>query len=195
MKRRAKISRTTAETDITISLCLDGSGKCSLQTPVAFLNHMLELTARHGLFDLQLTATGDTAIDLHHTVEDIGICLGQAIGTALGSKEQITRFGEATVPMDEALARVVIDLSGRPLLVFASPPLRGKTGGFDLDLAEEFFQALVNHAHLTLHIDVFRGRNAHHILEAVFKAFGRALDRATRIDTRSPGIPSTKGTL
>lgn len=187
--------RTTSETDIRVSLNLDGSGKCSISTPVGFFNHMLELTARHGLFDLTVKADGDTGVDAHHTIEDIGICLGQATCTALGKKEHIQRYGEATVPMDEALVRVVLDVSGRPLLMFCAPPLRGKTGAVDLDLVEEFFQAFANHAKLTIHIDVIRGKNFHHIVEAIFKAFGRALDAATRIDKRLPGIPSTKGTL
>jgi len=195
MGRNAQITRKTSEPDVRVSLQLDGSGKSTCKTPVAFFNHMLELTARHGLFDITVQAAGDIAVDAHHTIEDIGICLGQAAQQALGSKEKIQRYGEATIPMDEALVRVAIDISGRPFLVLSSPPLRGKTGDFDLDLVEEFFQAFFNHAKITMHIDVIRGKNFHHIVEAMFKAFGRAFDSATRIDERSPGVPSTKGML
>lgn len=195
MKRTAVIKRKTSETGILIKLNLDGSGTYAISTPVAFLNHMLELMTKHGLFDLSLKATGDTDIDLHHTVEDIGICFGEAVQKALESKRTIRRYGEATVPMDEALAQAVIDVSGRPYLVFNVPPLRGKVGNFDLELVEEFFQAFVNHSGITLHINVLRGKNYHHIIEAVFKAFGRALDSATVIDKRVSGVPSTKGAL
>lgn len=195
MKRTAVIKRKTSETEILVKLNLDGSGTYAISTPVAFLNHMLELVAKHGLFDLSIKATGDTDIDLHHTVEDIGICCGEAVQKALGSKRAIRRYGDAAVPMDEALAQVVIDVSGRPYLVFNVPPLRGKVGNFDLELVEEFFQAFVNHSNITLHINVLRGKNYHHIIEAVFKAFGRALDCATVIDQRVSGVPSTKGAL
>lgn len=195
MKRTAQIERTTTETAIKLRLNLDGTGKFSIKTPIAFFNHMLELTAKHGLFDLSLQARGDVAIDYHHTVEDIGICLGQALQKALGAKKHIRRYGEASVPMDEALAQVVLDISGRPFLVFKAPSLKGKTGDFDLELVEEFFQAFANHGKITLHINVVCGRNSHHIIEAVFKAFGRALDSATGIDIRTAGVPSTKGIL
>jgi imidazoleglycerol-phosphate dehydratase len=195
MKRTAQIERATSETAVKVKLGIDGSGKFSIKTPIAFFNHMLELFSKHGLFDLSLQASGDVAVDYHHTVEDIGICLGQAVQKALGKKEHIRRYGEATVPMDEALAGVVLDISGRPFLVFKAPALKGKTGDFDLELVEEFFQAFVNHGKITLHINVACGRNAHHIIEAVFKAFGRALDAATRIDKRTAGVPSTKGIL
>jgi len=195
MKRSAQITRKTAETDIRVRLRLDGSGACSAATPIAFLNHMLDLTTRHGLFDLSVRAHGDIEVDYHHTVEDIGICLGQALCRALGDKRRIRRYGEATVPMDESLARAVVDISGRPLLVLKTPPLRGRTGTFDLDLIAEFFQAFVNHAGITLHMDVLRGKNPHHIIEALFKAFGRALSVAVSIDPRVKGVPSTKGTL
>jgi imidazoleglycerol-phosphate dehydratase len=195
MKRTAVIKRKTSETDILVNLNLDGSGTYVISTPVAFLNHMLELLAKHGLFDLTVKATGDTDIDLHHTVEDIGICLGEAVQKALGAKRNIRRYSDVAVPMDEALAQAVMDVSGRPYLVFNVPPLRGKVGSFDLELVEEFFQAFVNHSSTTLHINVLRGKNYHHIIEAIFKAFGQALDKATRIDRRVTGVPSTKGTL
>jgi imidazoleglycerol-phosphate dehydratase len=195
MKRTAVIKRQTTETDIMVKLNLDGSGTYAISTPVSFLNHMLELLAKHGLFDLTIKATGDTDIDLHHTVEDIGICLGEAVQKALGAKRNIRRYSDVTVPMDEALAQAVMDVSGRPYLVFNVPPLRGKVGSFDLELVEEFFQAFVNHSSTTLHITVLRGKNHHHIIEAIFKAFGRALDKATRIDRRGTGLPSTKGML
>jgi imidazoleglycerol-phosphate dehydratase len=156
---------------------------------------MLELLAKHGLFDLTIKAQGDTQIDLHHTVEDTGICLGEAVLKALGGKRNIRRYGDKTVPMDESLAQVALDISGRPFLIFNVPPLKGKTGTFDLELVEEFFQAFVNKSGTTLHINVLRGKNYHHIIEAIFKAFARALDEATQIDQRVSGVPSTKGTL
>jgi imidazoleglycerol-phosphate dehydratase len=156
---------------------------------------MLELTAKHGLFDLTITARGDTQIDLHHTVEDTGICLGEAVHKALGGKRTIRRYGDKTVPMDESLAQVALDISGRPFLAFNVPPLKGKTATFDLELVEEFFHAFVNKSGTTLHINVLRGKNYHHIIEAIFKAFARALDEATQIDRRGAGVPSTKGTL
>jgi imidazoleglycerol-phosphate dehydratase len=195
MERSARIERKTSETDITVALEIDGTGTYSVQTPVAFLNHMLELFARHGLFNMTVLARGDTAIDFHHTVEDIGICLGQAIVKALGDKAGICRYGQAAVPMDEALAQVSFDLSGRPYLVFNAPGLKGKVGEFDSELVEEFLQALVNNCKATLHINVPYGKNSHHIIEAVFKALGRALDRATQLDVRICGVPSTKGVL
>jgi imidazoleglycerol-phosphate dehydratase len=195
MKRTATIKRKTTETDITVTLNLDGTGTYCIDTPAPFLSHMLELTAKHGLFDLTITARGDTQIDLHHTVEDTGICLGEAVHKALGSKRTIRRYGDKTVPMDESLAQVALDISGRPFLAFNVPPLKGKTGTFDLELVEEFFHAFVNKSGITLHINVLRGKNYHHIIEAIFKAFARALDEATQIDRRASGVPSTKGTL
>lgn len=195
MERSARIERKTSETDIMVELEIDGTGSYSVQTPVAFLNHMLELFARHGLFNLTVLAGGDTAIDFHHTVEDIGICLGKAIVKALADKAGICRYGQAAVPMDEALAEVSLDLSGRPYLVFNAPDLKGKVGEFDSELVEEFLQALVNNCMATLHINVPYGKNSHHIIEAVFKALGRALDRATQHDGRICGVPSTKGVL
>jgi imidazoleglycerol-phosphate dehydratase len=195
MVRSARIERKTTETDITVELEIDGAGSYSVQTPVGFLNHMLELFARHGLFNLTVQARGDTAIDFHHTVEDIGICLGQAIAQALGDKAGICRYGHASVPMDEALAEVTLDLSGRPCLIYNSPVIKGKVGEFDSELVEDFLQALVNNCKATMHINVFYGKNSHHIIEAVFKAFGRALDMATQLDRRITGVPSTKGVL
>ena len=195
MKRNARIERSTAETDIKLDFTIDGSGSYDIRTPVGFLTHMLELFTKHGLFDMQLEASGDVAVDYHHTVEDIGICLGQALKQALGDKKGIVRYGDATVPMDEAAAQVHLDISGRPYLLFKAPPLRGKVGMFDLELVEEFFQAFVANSSLTLHITVLSGKNFHHIIESIFKACARALDKATQIDARTPGVPSTKGTL
>ena len=195
MGRSAHIERKTSETDIKVELEIDGTGTYSVQTPVGFLNHMLELFARHGLFNLTVNAKGDTAIDFHHTVEDIGICLGQAIVKALADKTGICRYGQATVPMDESLASVAIDLSGRPCLVYNAPGLKRKIGQFDSELVEEFLQAFVNNCKATLHVNVSYGKNSHHIIEAVFKALGRALDQATQLDERTSGIPSTKGVL
>jgi imidazoleglycerol-phosphate dehydratase len=195
MKRTATIKRKTSETDIAVTLNIDGSGTYCIDTPAPFLNHMLELTAKHGLFDLTIKAQGDTQIDLHHTVEDTGICLGEAVHKALGSKRTIRRYGDKTVPMDESLAQVAMDISGRPFLSFNVPPLRAKNAAFDLELVEEFFHAFVNNSGITLHINVLRGKNYHHIIEAVFKAFARALDEATQVDKRVRGVPSTKGTL
>jgi len=194
--RTARIERSTLETQIRVSLDLDGSGRCSLDTGVPFLEHMLDQVARHGLIDLEIQATGDLHIDAHHTVEDIGITLGQALSAALGDKKGIRRYGHAYVPLDEALSRVVIDLSGRPGLTYEIPFTRAMIGSFDVDLFQEFFQGLVNHAALTLHIDNLRGTNAHHQAETVFKAFGRALRIAVEADPRMGGItPSTKGAL
>ena len=195
MARRAEIRRDTKETDISLSLDIDGSGAYEISTPIPFLNHMLELMTRHGLFDLTIKASGDVEIDFHHTVEDTGICLGQAIKESLGDKKSIRRYGTASVPMDEALAEVSLDISGRPHLTFNVEIKGEKAGTFDVELAEEFFQALVSNAGITLHVDLKRGSNAHHCLEAVFKAFGRALDAATCIDERVKGVPSTKGRL
>lgn len=194
-KRSAPVTRTTTETDIALDFTVDGTGRYEIDTPVAFLTHMLELFARHGMFDLTLKASGDVAVDYHHTVEDIGICLGQALRSALGDKRDILRYGEATIPMDEAAAQVCVDLGGRPYLSLQAPDMPQKVGDFDLELVAEFFQAFVNNSACNLHIRVLSGKNAHHIIEAVFKAFARALDSATRIDPRGGGIRSTKGTL
>ena len=194
--RQAEITRNTLETQIRVKLNLDGSGKSALSTGLGFFDHMLDQVARHGMFDLEITAAGDLHIDAHHTVEDVGITLGQALSKALGDKTGIRRYGHAYVPLDEALTRVVIDLSGRPGLDFAIDFSRALIGEFDVDLIHEFFQGFVNHAAATLHIDNLKGRNAHHQSETAFKAFGRALRMAVEPDPRMQGIlPSTKGTL
>ena len=194
--RSARVARKTLETDITVEVNLDGTGASRLELGVPFLEHMLDQIARHGLIDLTITARGDTHIDDHHTVEDVGITLGQALARAWGDKAGLRRYGHAYVPLDEALSRVVVDLSGRPGLVFAVDFPRATIGRFDVDLFQEFFQGLVNHAAITLHIDCLRGRNAHHIAETVFKACGRALRMAVEPDPRAAGaIPSTKGSL
>lgn len=196
LARTATVRRETAETQIQISLNLDGAGKAAFATGVPFLDHMLDQIARHGLIDLDIQAVGDRHIDDHHTVEDIGITLGQAFAQALGDKRGIRRYGHAYVPLDEALSRVVIDFSGRPGLEYHVEFPRARIANFDVDLFREFFQGFVNHAQVTLHIDNLRGRNAHHIVETVFKAFGRALRMAAEPDTRMTGIvPSTKGLL
>ena len=194
--RQAEISRNTLETQVSVRLNLDGSGRCRCATGVPFLDHMLDQVARHGMIDLDVEATGDLHIDAHHTVEDIGITLGQALARALGDKAGLRRYGHAYVPLDEALSRVVVDLSGRPGLAFNVDFSRALIGAFDVDLCREFFQGLVNHAQMTLHIDNLRGDNAHHQAETVFKAFGRALRQAVEADPRAAGaIPSTKGSL
>lgn len=194
--RTASVERNTAETRISVAINLDGSGTAALASGVPFLDHMLDQIARHGLIDLQVKADGDLHIDAHHTVEDIGITLGQALAKAIGDKKGLRRYGHAYVPLDEALSRVVVDLSGRPGLEFHVPFKRPLIGEFDVDLVHEFFQGLVNHAQLTLHIDTLRGDNAHHQCETVFKAFGRALRMAVEVDPRSSGVvPSTKGSL
>lgn len=194
--RQAEISRNTLETRISVRLDLDGTGKCTFATGVPFLEHMLDQVARHGMIDLDVEAQGDLHIDAHHTVEDIGITLGQALHKALGDKKGLRRYGHAYVPLDEALSRVVVDLSGRPGLAFNVEFTRATIGAFDVDLTREFFQGLVNHALMTLHIDNLRGDNAHHQAETVFKAFGRALRMAVESDPRAADcIPSTKGTL
>lgn len=194
--RTAQVTRNTSETQVTIALNLDGTGKANLNSGVPFLDHMLDQIARHGLIDLDVTATGDTHIDDHHTVEDVGITLGQAIAQAIGDKRGLTRYGHSYVPLDEALSRVVIDFSGRPGLEFHVPFTRARVGSFDLDLSIEFFRGFVNHAGVSLHIDNLRGLNAHHQIETVFKAFGRALRMALTIDPRAPeAIASTKGSL
>ncbi|MEA5445092.1 imidazoleglycerol-phosphate dehydratase HisB [Gammaproteobacteria bacterium AB-CW1] len=194
--RKAAIHRKTRETDIRVSLDLDGSGEARLRTGVPFLEHMLDQIARHGLIDLEVEADGDLEIDAHHTVEDVGITLGQALAEAWGEGRGLTRYGHAYVPLDEALSRVVVDLSGRPGLEYRVDYPRARIGDFDVDLIREFFQGLVNHARLTLHVDGLQGRNAHHVAETVFKAFGRALRMAVTDDPRmGDTTPSTKGSL
>jgi len=195
MSRNASIERATKETSIKLSLDLDGTGKAELNSSIPFLDHMLEQIARHGLIDLMVDAKGDREIDDHHTVEDIGICLGEALRDAIGDKSGIVRYGYAYVPLDEALSRVVLDFSGRPGLEYHIDFPKETVGGFDIDLFKEFFQAVSNHARITLHIDALRGNNNHHIIETVFKAFGRALRMAVESDPRQSGIPSTKGAL
>ena len=194
--RKATVSRDTLETQITVSVCLDGSGKTAFDTGLPFLEHMLDQIARHGMVDLDISANGDLHIDAHHTVEDIGITLGQALAKAVGDRRGILRYGHAYVPLDEALSRVVVDFSGRPSLHYNVPFTRSTVGDFDVDLFSEFFHGLVNHAQLTLHIDNLKGENSHHQAETVFKAFGRALRMAMSADDRAPlAMPSTKGVL
>ena len=196
MGRRAVIQRKTSETDIRVTLDLDGTGAHRVETGIPFLNHMLAQVAKHGRFDLEVQATGDLPVDLHHTVEDVGIVLGDAVSQALGEKAGILRYGAARVPMDEALASAVIDLSGRPFLVFQAPQLKGRIGDFEADLVREFFQGLTNHARANVHIHVEYGQNLHHMAESIFKAAGRALGQATTVDPRLAGVvPSTKGSL
>lgn len=194
--RIAEVTRHTNETQIRVAINLDGTGQQKLNTGVPFLDHMLDQIARHGLIDLDIEAKGDLHIDAHHTVEDVGITLGQAFAKAIGDKKGVRRYGHAYVPLDEALSRVVVDFSGRPGLEFHVPFKRAMIGAFDVDLTHEFFQGFVNHALVTLHIDNLRGDNAHHQCETVFKAFGRALRMAAELDSRAVGmIPSTKGSL
>lgn len=194
--RTATVTRKTAETEVAVTLNLDGTGRAKLATGVPFLDHMLDQVARHGMLDLDVAARGDLHIDAHHTVEDIGITFGQAVAKAVGDRKGIRRFGHAYVPLDEALSRVVVDLSGRPGLEFHVPFARALIGEFDVDLVHEFFQGFVNHAQVTLHVDNLRGANAHHQAETAFKAFGRALRMAVEPDPRAAGVvPSTKGTL
>lgn len=194
--RTAEVTRNTAETQITVRVGLDGTGQAKLATGIGFFDHMLDQIARHGLIDLEIDAKGDLHIDGHHTVEDVGITLGQAVYKAVGDKKGIRRYGHAYVPLDEALSRVVIDFSGRPGLIMNAPFKSGMIGGFDTQLAHEFFQGFANHAFVTLHIDNLRGENAHHQCETVFKAFARALRSALELDPRAAGtIPSTKGSL
>lgn len=195
-ERIASVARDTLETQIQVSINLDGEGKSSFETGVPFLEHMLDQIARHGMIDLDIKSNGDLHVDAHHSVEDIGIALGQAFAQAVGDKKGITRYGHAYVPLDEALSRVVLDFSGRPGLEFHVDFPRASIGGFETDLFYEFFQGFVNHAQVSLHIDALRGRNSHHIAETVFKAFGRALRMALTADPRMQGIiPSTKGAL
>jgi imidazoleglycerol-phosphate dehydratase len=195
MKRQAEIKRQTRETDIRVALRLDGAGEARIETGVPFLDHMLELFARHGLFDLEVSCRGDLEIDDHHTVEDIAICLGRAFAEALGDKRGIARFGAAYVPMDEALARAVVDLSGRAYLVYHVKNTRGRIGTFATELAEHFWHSFAEHCKCNLHVELCYGRNQHHIIEAVFKATSRALAQAVRADGRITGVLSTKGTL
>lgn len=195
MQRKAEIERKTKETQIQILLNLDGAGRQQIDTGIGFLDHMLTLFAAHGFFDLTLQARGDLEVDAHHTVEDIGLVLGETISRALGNREGIARYGQAVVPMDEALAAVTVDLSNRPYIVFNVPAVSGPSSVFDAGLAKEFFRALANKAGMNLHINVSYGENEHHILEAIFKALARALDQATGLDQRIEGVRSTKGSL
>lgn len=195
LTRKSMVERNTAETQIRITLNLDGSGQANIQTSVPFLDHLLNSLTRHGRFDIEIAACGDTEVDDHHTVEDVGIVLGQAFARALGEKRGIARFGSAYAPMDESLARTVVDLSGRPFLVYEAPGVAPWVGRFDTALAEEFWRAVVNNAAITLHLDVLRGKNAHHALEALFKSAGLALRAATRIVSQDNTVPSTKGVL
>jgi imidazoleglycerol-phosphate dehydratase len=194
--RSTKVSRNTLETQINIELNLDGSGKSRFDTGLPFFDHMLDQIARHGLLDLNILAKGDLHIDAHHTVEDIGITMGQAFNQAIGDKKGLRRYGHSYIPLDEALSRVVVDISGRPGLVFNCEFVRGNVGQFDVDLVKEFFQGFVNHALVTVHVDNLAGDNAHHQAETIFKAFGRALRMALELDPRMSGVmPSTKGTI
>lgn len=195
MARQAEIKRATKETDIRVALDIDGEGKSAINTGVPFLDHMLELFARHGLFNLEVTCKGDLQIDDHHSVEDTAICLGQAFAEALGDKKGIARYGAAYTPMDETLARAVVDLSGRSYLVYKVLNTRDKIGTFSVELAEHFWHSFAEHCKCNLHIEVFYGRNQHHIIEAAFKSAARALSQATRIDERIQGVMSTKGSL
>ena len=195
-QRTATVERNTKETQITVSINLDGTGEAKFVTGVPFFDHMLDQVARHGLFDLDINANGDLEIDAHHTVEDVGITIGQAFAKAIGDKKGIRRYGHAYVPLDESLSRVVLDISGRPGIEYVVDYPRARVGDFDLDLIFEFFQGFINHAGVTLHIDNIRGRNAHHVAETIFKAFGRALRMATEMDPRMGDVlPSTKGAL
>ena len=194
-KRRGRVGRTTKETDIAVQVTIDGSGKAAVDTGVPFLNHMLESFARHGFFDLTVQARGDLEVEPHHTVEDIGLSLGAALREALGEKTGIRRFGEAACPLDEALVRVTVDLSGRPYLVYDVTIKQTRVGSFDTELVHDFLLALTNQMGMNLHVDLVRGRNPHHIIEACFKALARAMDHATQIDPRVSGVLSTKGAL
>ncbi|HEX9818158.1 MAG TPA: imidazoleglycerol-phosphate dehydratase HisB [Methylomirabilota bacterium] len=194
--RQARVERKTKETEVTLQLSLDGTGSAKIQTPIPFFSHMLEAWARHGLMDLAVEASGDVEVDIHHTVEDVGIVLGRALREALGDKKGIVRYGAAFVPMDEALVQASVDVSGRPFLVFNVPVARARVSNFDLDMLQEFFRAFAFNAEITLHVTMHYGHNLHHIAEAVFKAVGRALAEATRLNPRIAGVlPSTKGTL
>jgi imidazoleglycerol-phosphate dehydratase len=193
--RRAEVRRKTKETEIALKIDLDGSGRHSIRTGIPFFDHMVSLLSHHGSLDLSLKARGDIHVDHHHTVEDVGICLGEGIRKALGEAKGINRYGMALTPMDETLASVAMDISMRPCLVFNVKLRRAKLGTFDLELVEEFFRALCNHGRLTLHINLLYGRNSHHMVEAIFKGFGRALREAVALDRRASGVPSTKGVL
>jgi len=193
--RRGKIHRKTKETDIAIAIDLDGSGQYQVETPFPFLSHMLSAFSKHGFFDLEVTASGDVEIDDHHTTEDIGIVLGESLAQAWGDKAGIRRFGSALIPLDEALAQVTVDLSGRPYLVYNVKMPRKKIKSFDCDMIEHFFRSVVDQCRINLHITLCYGKDPHHILEAIFKAFGRALDAATQLDPRQTGVASTKGML
>jgi imidazoleglycerol-phosphate dehydratase len=196
MSRSAKVQRKTNETDIKLALTLDGSGQRRIATPVPFFNHMLEAVARHGLYDLEIEGAGDVEVDPHHLVEDVGICLGQAFREALGDRSGITRYGEATIPMDETLVAAAVDFSGRAAFVYRADALKGRrVGTFDVELGREFFGGFVSTALCNLHLEVRYGENAHHMIEALFKAFARATSMAARLDPRVKGVPSTKGTL
>jgi len=195
MGRTARVERKTKETEISVELALDGGGKAEIETGMPFFNHMLESFTRHGLFDIRIKAKGDVEVDYHHTVEDVGLALGQAFKEALSDKQGIRRFGEASCPLDETLAQVVVDISGRPYLSYNVKIRPGRVGDFDTDLPHEFFAAFANQLGLNLHIDVIRGENPHHIIEACFKAFARAMDMATQLDDRIEGVLSTKGSL
>ena len=194
-RRRGNVARKTKETDIKLDLALDGRGRYDVETGIPFLNHMLELFTKHGFFDLTVRAEGDLEVDYHHTVEDVGLALGQALRDALGDKAGIRRFGEASVPLDEALVTTVVDLSGRPFLVYDVKIKQAKIGSFDVELIHDFLLALTNQAGMNLHVRMASGRNPHHIVEATFKSLARALDVATQRDARVVGVPSTKGTL
>ena len=193
--RHARVTRATKETDIAVEIGIDGSGTAAVETGLPFLDHMLDSFARHGFFDLTVKARGDLAVDQHHTVEDVGLALGQALRDALGDKAGIRRFGEAACPLDEALVRVTVDLSGRPFFVYEVTIKRARVGNFDTELIHDFLLALTNQLGMNLHVDMVRGRNAHHIIEATFKALARAMDTATQVDPRVRGILSTKGSL
>jgi imidazoleglycerol-phosphate dehydratase len=195
MARKGHVARKTKETDIKVVLDLDGTGQADVTTGMPFFDHMLDIFTRHGLFDVQIKAKGDIEVDYHHTVEDVGLALGQAFKDALGDKHGIRRFGEASCPLDETLAKVVVDLSGRPYLSYNVKVRPGRVGDFDTDLPHEFFAAFANQLGMNLHIDVIRGENPHHIIESCFKAFARAMDMATQLDSRIQGVLSTKGTL
>jgi len=194
-KRKADIKRLTSETNIALSLNIDGQGKSKIKTGIPFFDHMLTLFAKHGLFDLKLSAKGDIDVDYHHTVEDVGICLGQAFKKALGEKAGIVRYGESKVPMDEALAEVIIDISGRPHLTYNVPIKKTKFVDFDVEVVKEFFESFVLNAGITIHVNLIRGSNMHHIIEAIFKAFAVTLSKACEINPRKKGVPSTKGVL
>ncbi|MBZ0160958.1 MAG: imidazoleglycerol-phosphate dehydratase HisB [bacterium] len=195
MGRTARVSRKTSETDVAVELNLDGVGRHTIQTQIPFLDHMLAQLATHGLFDLSIEARGDLQVDLHHTVEDVGIALGEAFAQALGDKRGIRRFASVLIPLDEALARVVLDISGRPYLVYEAPQLKGRVGSFDVTLVKEFMRALAVHMKVNLHVGILYGENSHHCVEAIFKALARSLDQATAIDPRIADVPSTKGSL